>query len=257
MLAGILKSVISYFTTSGPGSTRSVEIPGLNIRIREDYIIEDWPDTLRGNVWLNIPHEIHEIPDECVEQLQHLLQAKRAVEDAQRTYKEVTHSFYASDSGKFINSLLKPQSEMADVFDIPDKELLRNEFEKYGRIVEFTLSTAPYNIVSLKVVLIQSTNIHKRSSPPEIIMNMQKVWDSVYYGNRLELSYESIGSRRYPPYRYKDIHDIANSRDTDVKSVEITPNIYVHTSKSMTSDERERYLHEQLTALATLNLLKN
>jgi len=207
------KVMVMYFSSSGPGTSRSITFDNNLLTLREDFILE-------GNKYSNPPvRTVVKISEEATNDLNEYALAFKELEEAQRKFASAKKVFMESEGGKELITILRPQKDQlrpSDVFNTGDINVLIKEIEDKGNctVTSTVKEVHGYNAGTVKFTL----------NKPVLLDRINKIvmGDYTYAKHGYSFKYENgqkiietavfeKAGRQYPPYREDDYFEVAKA----------------------------------------------
>ncbi len=211
-----------YFSSSGPGTSRSITFCEDVLMLREDC-------TLEKNKYSKPPvRTAVKISEEATNDLNEYALAFKELEEAQRKFAFAKKVFMESEGGKELITILRPQKDQlrpSDVFNTGDINVLIKEIEDKGdcTVTSTVKEVHGYNAGTVKFTL----------NKPVLLDRINKIvmGDYTYAKHGYSFKYENHGysfkyengqkivetavfekaGRQYPPYREDDYFEVAKA----------------------------------------------
>jgi hypothetical protein len=269
-MAAVIKQSVTYMSCSGPGSSRSFEIPTYDLEISEKWNIDSFKSNKIRNkkygLYLSNPNQVFELEETHIADLDALVAAKRTFEAAMATYEAAQAAFRKSNTGKWIDDLLVPDKPLPETLEA---RISHGEIKKLTDLVkshsinpdEETITIIPtfsgYNDVTIDLNLKIGIN---RLEFRKLYSKLENYSGSTSNKNRvhtIKISYKGD----YPPYRKTDLIEVKEN-DKKVKELICTkencnttkddfiiPKII---SKDTSEEDHARYMEEQMRVLQSV-----
>jgi hypothetical protein len=207
------KVMVMYFSSSGPGTSRSITFCEDVLMLREDCTIEK-------NKYSKPPvRTAVKISEEATNDLNEYAVAFKELEEAQKKFASAKKVFMESEGGKELITILRPQKDKLtpeEVFDQDEVFRLTKLVEKEGDclVTGDIREVAGYNYAELKLKL----------DKPVLMSKLDKITNDGYKCARHGFSYKDTpegkmvttayyikDGTQYPPYREDDYFEVAKA----------------------------------------------